>query len=291
MRYFGLLNVNKPSGVTSRHVVDRVQRLVRPAKAGHAGTLDPLASGVLVVCVGAATRLTDYVQQAAKRYTATFLLGRESDTEDIEGEVSVLASPPVPSRGQLEQAATRFIGEIQQRPPAFSALKVRGERAYDLARSGKTVELAARPVMVYGLDVVRYEYPELALDVRCGAGTYVRSLGRDLAAWLGTAAVMSALVRTEIGAFRLEDACRLEDIRPETLPGLLLPARRAVAHLPAVTLNEDQLSRLARGMPIEHEGVPAGEELAGCDPAGELVAILARRRGQLWPTRNLRAEH
>ncbi len=288
MRYFGLLNVNKPSGVTSRRVVDHVQRLVRPAKAGHAGTLDPLASGVLVVGVGAATRLVDYVQQAAKRYTASFLLGRESDTEDIEGTVTVLADPIVPTRSRIEEAAQEFIGEIQQRPPAFSALKIGGRRAYDLARAGKTVDLAPRPVMIYGLDVVRYEYPELTLDVRCGAGTYVRSLGRDLAASLGTAAVMSALVRTEIGSFRIEDACRLEDIRRETLTGLLLPARQAVAHLPSVALTENELGRLARGMPIERAGAPAGGELAGLDATGGLVAILARRRGQLWPERNLR---
>ncbi len=290
MSYFGLLNVIKPSGVTSRRVVDHVQRLVRPAKAGHAGTLDPLASGVLVVCVGPATRLIDYVQQAAKRYTATFLLGRASDTEDIEGAVTVLAEPPIPTRDEIEQAAQRFLGEIQQRPPAFSALKVAGQRAYELARAGKTVELAARPVMIYGLEVVRYEYPELTLDVRCGAGTYVRSLGRDLAASLGTAAVMSALVRTEIGSFRLEDACRLEDIRRETLASLLLPARRAVAQLPAVTLNDAEIGRLARGMPLARRDVPPADELAGCDSTGEVVAILTPRGGQLWPARNLRGE-
>src|SRR5262245_62072249 len=151
MRHFGLLHVNKPSGITSRRVVDQVQALVRPAKAGHAGTLDPLASGVLVVCVGAATRLIDYVPQAAKRYTATFLFGRASDTEDIEGIVTVLAAPSVPTRVEVERAAQQFVGNIQQRPPAFSALKVAGRRAYDLARAGQSVKLAPRPVTVYRL--------------------------------------------------------------------------------------------------------------------------------------------
>jgi tRNA pseudouridine55 synthase len=288
MPHFGLLNINKPSGMTSRRVVDHVQRLVRPDKAGHAGTLDPLASGVLVVCVGAATRLIDYVQQAAKRYTATFLLGRASDTEDVEGQVIELPDPPVPTRQQIEQAAAGFVGEIEQRPPAFSALKVAGKRAHELARAGEAVELAARPISVYGIDILHYEYPELTLDIRCGSGTYVRSLGRDLAESLGTAAVMSALVRTAIGSFRLDEAYSLDAVRSETLPGLLLPARRAVAHLPAVTLNGEEIGRLARGLPVAGRDAAAGCEVAAYDAAGELVAILTPRGGQLWPARNLR---
>jgi len=287
MPYFGLLNINKPSGITSRDVVNHVQRIVRPAKAGHAGTLDPLASGVLVVCVGPATRLIDYVQQGAKRYRATFLLGRQSDTEDIEGEVTVLASAPAPTRDEIVRAAASFVGEIRQRPPAYSALKVGGRRAYDLARAGKEVELAERPVKVYSIDVLDYDYPSLSLDIRCGAGTYVRSLGRDLAASLGTAAVMSALVRTEVGSFRLEDACELEDIRGETLGDLLLPPRRAVADLPVVILTADEIHRLSHGMPVRREGLTELAEAAGCDEGGELMAILTAREGQLWPSRNL----
>ena len=187
MSYFGLFNVNKPTGLMSRRVVDHVQRLVRPAKAGHAGTLDPLASGVLVVGVGPATRLIDYVQRAAKRYTATFLLGRESDTEDVEGIVKDWNDPPTPTLDEIQQAAKQFVGEIQQRPPAFSALKVKRQdgksvRAYELARSGEAVDLKPRPVTIHDIQIQDYEYPELTLDVRCGSGVYVRSLGRDLAA-------------------------------------------------------------------------------------------------------------
>ena len=153
-------------------MVDHVQRLVRPAKAGHAGTLDPLASGVLVVCVGPATRLVDYVQRAAKRYTATFLLGRESDTEDVDGIVKEWNQPPKPRLDEIQQAAKQFIGEIQQRPPAYSALKVkrpdgRSVRAYKLARAGKAVELKPRPVTIHDIQIQNYEYPELTLDVRC----------------------------------------------------------------------------------------------------------------------------
>ena len=196
---FGLLNINKPSGITSRRVVDRVARLVKPLKAGHAGTLDPLASGVLVVCVGQATRLIEYVQRMPKRYRATFLLGRSSPTEDVEGEVSELAGAPEPSRAQIEQAAQGMLGQLAQRPPAFSAIKVAGRRSYDLARAGQAVELEPRTITVYGIDLIAYRYPELELDIRCGSGTYVRTLGRELAERLGSCAVMS-LERTEPSA-------------------------------------------------------------------------------------------
>ena len=199
---FGFLNLNKPAGVTSRDVVNQVQRLVRPEKVGHAGTLDPLATGVLVVCVGRATRLTEYVQRMPKHYSATFLFGRQSDTEDIDGQVIELADPPQPKRDQIEATLPKFLGEIQQVPPAYSALKVEGRRAYDLARRGEDVQLAARPVVIYELRIVAYEYPELRLDIVCGSGTYVRSLGRNIARTVGTQAVMSALVRTAIGNFR-----------------------------------------------------------------------------------------
>jgi tRNA pseudouridine55 synthase len=141
---FGLLNLNKPSGITSRRVVDRVQRLVRPDKVGHAGTLDPLACGVLVVGIGQATRLVEYVQEMPKHYSATFLLGRTSTTEDVEGRVTELAGARPPARAELERAVRELTGQIEQRPPSFSALKIAGQRAYDLARAGDEVELAPR---------------------------------------------------------------------------------------------------------------------------------------------------
>ncbi len=149
----GLLNINKPGGMTSRDAVDLVQRLARPAKVGHAGTLDPLATGVLVLCVGAATRLIEYVQRMPKRYTGTFLLGRHSPTEDCDGEVTMLVDPPIPTLGQVEAAVKQFVGRLMQRPPAYSALKVAGRRAYDLARRGEDVQLQPRPIEVHSLAV------------------------------------------------------------------------------------------------------------------------------------------
>ena len=286
--YHGLLNLNKPAGITSRDVVDRVQRLVRPGKAGHAGTLDPLATGVLVVCVGTATRLIEYVQQAPKRYLGVFQLGVSSPTEDIEGELTALVDPPCPTRSECEAAAARFVGAIMQRPPAFSALKVAGQRSYELARRGQAVELAPRPVTIHALEVVAYEYPHLTLDIRCSAGTYVRSLGRDVAESLGTAAVMTALERTAIGAFTVVDACPFDDLRRDTLDGWLQPLGRAVEHLPRLTLSADDVFRISRGLTLTRPDAPAGDELAAFDSAGNLLAILARRPdGTLGPTKNV----
>jgi len=284
----GLINIYKPSGITSRQAVDVVKRLVRPAKTGHAGTLDPLASGVLMICVGGATRLIEYVQQMPKRYTGAFLLGRSSPTEDIEGELTTLPDPPCPTLAEIERAAASLTGEILQRPPAYSALKVEGRRAYALARKGEQVDLAPRPVSVYHLEVIRYEYPELVLEIECGSGTYVRALGRDLAASLGTAAVMSALVRTAIGDFRLETACRPEQLNRESLRQWLLPAVRAVARLPSVRLTAAEVTQLRRGIAIARWAGPTFGELAAIGPGGELVAIVeARSDGGLKPTRVL----
>jgi len=288
MPSYGLLNLHKPSGMTSRQTVNVVQRLVRPAKVGHAGTLDPLASGVLVVCTGAATRLIEYVQQMPKMYTDTFLLGRSSPTEDVEGEVAELDNPPVPTREQIAAAAEKLVGRIEQRPPSFSALKVDGRRAYKLAREGRPIELEPRPVTVYRIEMVKYEYPELVLEIECGSGTYVRSLGRDLAESLGTAAVMAALTRTAIGVFRIEDAVAPHRLTRTTLAAHLQPALRAVAALPRIELSAAEVVEIGHGRTIRPAEFRCdAEQIAAVDAAGQLVAILAgRARGQLGPLRN-----
>jgi tRNA pseudouridine55 synthase len=282
MTPFGLLNLNKPPGITSRAAVNQVQRLVRPAKIGHAGTLDPLASGVLVVPVGPATRLVDYVQQLPKTYVATFLLGRHSATEDSDGDVILLRDPPVPAPADVAKAAKRFVGQIEQRPPAFSALKVAGRRAYDLARRGEAVHLEPRSIMVHRIDVLQYEYPELTLRIECGSGTYVRSLGRDMAEALGTAAVMSALVRTAIGRFTVDGAVAPEQLAADTWLAFLRPPLEAVAHLPQVRLTADQVARVHAGQMIPLASFPADAELAATNTSGRLVSILRCRGGDRW---------
>ncbi len=284
---FGIINLNKPTGMTSRRAVDHVERLVRPAKAGHAGTLDPLACGVLVICLGAATRLIEYVQQMPKRYRATFLLGRSSPTEDLEGEITMLDAPPRPSCDEIQDAIVGMTGEIQQRPPAFSALKIKGKRAYDLARAGKQVDLPARPVTIYELELIEYEYPRLLLDVQCSAGTYIRSLGRDLAESLGTAAVMSALTRTAVGCFTLDTACHVNALTSDNLADHLLPAALAVGSMPRLQLSADELALIANGQAIDRDFPPHHNEFAGLDLTGRLRSILAvKHPGKLGPKRN-----
>jgi tRNA pseudouridine55 synthase len=287
---FGLMVLNKPAGMTSREAVNFVVPLVHPAKAGHAGTLDPMARGVLVVCIGAATRLVEYVQRMPKEYRGVFLLGRHSPTEDVDSTVTLLENPPIPSAEDVSRATAGLVGTIQQRPPVFSAVKVGGRRAYQLARRGRPVQLAPRPVTVHRLNVVRYEYPELVLDVVCGAGTYIRSLGRDLAASLGTAAVMSDLTRTAVGSFRIEDACPLEMLSPEAILGRLLPPIRAVESLPAIRPGPAALARLAHGLDIEVDAPQGATECAVLDEQGQLRAIAVRREDGRWrPTRNFAA--
>lgn len=284
----GLVNLHKPSGMTSRAAVDVVKRLVRPAKTGHAGTLDPLACGVLVVSIGAATRLIEYVQALPKRYSGTFLLGRASDTEDVEGQVRLLPQAKVPSQEELAAAATRLIGRIEQRPPAYSALKVQGRRAYDLARAGEQVVLAPRPVMIYRLEITRYAYPELTLEIECGSGTYVRSLGRDLAEAVGTSAVMSALTRTAIGPFRLAESWLPERLSRDNLTEWLQPPLAAISQLERITLSAAELDRVRHGLRVRRGEPHLPGELAAIDEKGELRAILAAEPdGTLRPLRNL----
>jgi len=272
----GFLVIDKPSGMTSRRAVDLVAKLVRPAKTGHAGTLDPLARGVLVVAIGQATRLIEYVQAMPKSYTATFLLGRSSTTEDIEGEVTELDAP-VPSRSQIEQAAAGMIGEILQRPPAYSAIKVAGRRAYKLARAGQQVELAARPIQIHAIEVLDFAYPRLDLRVECGSGTYVRSLGRDLAEAAGTGAVMSSLVRTAIGGFNLEHAVDPTSLTRDSLQQHLLPGVLAIrGQMGEQSVDEPEIAQLRNGLSIEI-GQVTDSSIAALDRRGELVAVLARQ--------------
>ena len=284
----GLLNICKPHDVTSRDVVNRVQALVRPHKAGHAGTLDPLATGVLVVCVGAATRLIECVQSLRKRYVATFLLGQQSATEDVEAPVTKLVDPPVPSCDDVAARLPHFCGEILQRPPIYSALKVQGRRAYTLARRGQAVELQPRPITVHRLEIMRYAYPELTLAVECGSGTYVRSLGRDIATALGTAAVMSALERTAIGNFTIAEACPFEQLTAQTLETYLLPPIRAVDHLPSFLLNPMQAEDMAHGRVVRGTVAVDAPLAAAVDERGQLLGLLRAEQPGVWqPHRNL----
>lgn len=246
----GVLNLHKPSDWTSRDVVNYVTRRARKLKVGHAGTLDPLATGVLVVAVGSMTRLVSYLQQHPKTYRAEFLFGKSSNTDDVEGEVTVLDNPPIPTRQQIEDLLPRFTGEIEQVPPLYSAVHVNGQRAYHLARKGAEFEIPSRTVIIHHLQILGYEYPLLTLEMKCGSGTYVRSLGRDIGKLLGSAAVMQSLERTAIGPYTDETATRVENLTKENWQTFLTPQHLAVSHLPRLLLDAESLWRLARGQPV-----------------------------------------
>src|SRR6266568_1984498 len=221
--YHGLLVLDKPGGMTSREAVNQIQRrLPRGTKIGHTGTLDPLATGVLVVCLGHATRLAEYVQAMSKTYRSTFLLGATSDTDDVDGRITAMPTVQPPDRQQLEYRLAEFIGPIEQTPPAYSAVKVGGQRAHDLAREGTDVKLKARQVTVSRIDILSYVWPHLELEVRCGKGTYIRSLARDLGARLGCGGLVATLRRTAVGQFTAEQGippdAPLEQIREKLRP-------------------------------------------------------------------------
>ncbi|WP_254510957.1 tRNA pseudouridine(55) synthase TruB [Anatilimnocola floriformis] len=291
-RTHGLLNIAKPAGVSSRHVVTQLEHALKPLAVGHAGTLDPMATGVLVVGVGRGTKLIDYLHRFPKTYRASFLLGRSSDTEDITGNVTMLTDARAPSRAELDAAVPMFLGTIQQQPPAFSALKVAGKRAYKLARKGKKVELNARPVDVHRLEITRYEYPELQAEIECSSGTYIRSLGRDLARAVGSEAAMSVLSRTVIGPFLLSQAVAPEQINKDNLLEHLLPSLLAVGAMQRTPLSEQQVAELtATGvlfdLPLEATQFASDAEVAGIAPDGRLFAVLTPSRGDRWKVKVL----
>jgi len=273
---FGFLNVNKPAGPTSFAVVAGVRRRAgRKIKVGHAGTLDPFARGVLVICLGPATRLASYVQAAPKRYLATITLGATSATDDVEGPITPNPKAEPPAEPVVRNAAGRFVGPIQQVPPAFSAVHVDGRRAYKLARKGRTPDLPARGVTVHAIDVVRYAWPLLEIDVRCGSGTYIRSLARDVGAALGVGGYCSSLTRTEVGPFTLAHAVDLDEADPA---GHIVKPLVALAGMPTMTLDEAQAARIAVGQAVTREasiasGLPRSGEIALIGTTGGLLAI------------------
>jgi tRNA pseudouridine55 synthase len=290
----GLLVLDKPGGITSRDAVNRAQQWFRHGtRLGHTGTLDPLATGVLVLCVGLATRLTEYVQRMAKTYRTGILLGARSATDDADSAIVPVSGAKAPQQEELESALRAFVGDIEQVPPAFSAAKLTGRRAYDLARAGKQVDLGPRRVQIFSIDVLGYAYPRLELEVRCGKGTYIRSLARDLGERLGCGALVETLRRTRVGPFEASAGICL-DAEPAAARAHLLPVAAAVAELPALHVSADLARRLSQGqgIAIEQFTLPAGcSELAVFGPGGSLFAVARADwgRGLLLPEKVLGA--
>jgi tRNA pseudouridine55 synthase len=271
----GLLVLDKPAGITSRDAVDQALRWFgRRTKMGHTGTLDPFATGVLVLCLGSATRLTEYVQSMSKTYHSVFVLGATSDTDDVEGTLSPVVTAADPGHEAVEEALAALVGTIEQVPPAYSAARVAGQRAYDLARQGEEVSLRPRLVQVYAIDLLRYDYPEIEVEVRCGKGTYIRSLARDAGRALGCGAHVRQLRRTRVGPFTAEAALSL-GADSETARSRLLPAGLALAELPRLVVGAAEARRLRTGQSIALPPALAGQEgeVGVFDEAGAVVAV------------------
>jgi tRNA pseudouridine55 synthase len=260
----GILLVDKPSGLTSHDAVDAVRRALGTRKVGHAGTLDPMATGLLVIGVGRATRLLRFLGDLPKTYEGTGVLGVRTTTLDAEGEVTGTATVEV-SRGELERVCAALEGESLQRPPAYSAVKVGGRKLYEAARAGETLEAEPRRIRVDRFEVLAFAPPRFDFRVTCSGGTYVRVLVADVGEALGCGAHLAALRRTAIGPFRVEDA------RPPADPGEPLPLERAVAHLPAVRLEPEEARAAANGSILAPAGIDGPYAVLG--PDGRLIGI------------------
>jgi tRNA pseudouridine55 synthase len=275
----GWLVIDKPLGMTSRAAVDHAARwFPRRTTIGHAGTLDPLATGVLVIAVGKATRLIEYVQDMAKAYTATFTFGATSATDDNEGPIEVVTDASDPGRDVIEAALATFIGTIEQTPPAFSAAKIDGQRAYAKARRGTPELPHAKLVRIDRIDVLEYSYPTLRVEIGCGKGTYIRSLARDLGAKLGCGGYVSALRRDAVGDFTPLKATSLDDPMPR-----LMTLAHGVVSLPKITLSDTDVCRFQMGQGIAAPNGCAVGTVACLDAGSRLVAIavmLANQRLQ-----------
>lgn len=275
MNFCGVLNLDKPEGVTSREVVDRVVRLVRRAKVGHAGTLDPLATGVLVVCVGHATRLISIAQEGRKRYRGRFVLGHRSDTDDVTGQMTQGGDWSTITETQLADLLPEFTGTLAQVPPQFSAVHVQGRRAYELARLGQSVELSARPVEVYSLTLTDFQPPEFELEVECGSGTYLRSIGRDLGDRLGCGAVMKQLRRLSVGDFEVTNSIAPDELTAENIERHLKSPLELVTqfHQRRLTLDEIRAVRCGQSVALISRSEPHAIASESDNPTGRIALV------------------
>lgn len=273
----GVLVVDKPVGLTSHDVVQVVRKGTNIKRAGHTGTLDPRASGVLVILLGPAVRLSEYVSASDKRYQAVIRLGASTDTYDAEGRIT--RSVPVDhiTEEQFGAALQNFVGEIEQVPPPYSAVKVKGRKAYEMAREGEEVELAPRRINVYHLELLEWAPPEAVIDVYCSSGTYVRSLAHDLGEKMGVGAHLVGLRRTKSGRFTLRDAVPLRKLRESFEDGswyqYLIPAAEALSDWSAVELTPEQMDLIRHGHRIPAEP-NLGPMARGINEQGELVALM-----------------
>ena len=279
---FGFLNLDKPAGLTSHDVVARIRRGLAIKKVGHTGTLDPLATGVLVICLGGATRLSEYVMHGTKVYRARIHLGISTTTYDAEGEVMAERDASAITLDAIESALESFQGEIEQVPPMYSAIKQGGRKLYDLARAGEVVERQARSVTIDSLRVLSWTSPELIVEVTCSAGTYIRSLAQDLGEALGTGGHLAGLVRLRSGNFTLEEALDLEALLvDDDWQRCLIPPRVALAPMPELKVDSAAAEDLRHGRSVEDAAAVEDQLAQAYGPDGRFLALV-RGDGRCW---------
>ncbi len=272
----GILNICKAPGMTSHDVVAKIRKTLKQKRVGHAGTLDPAASGVLPICVGQGTRVAEYLSESGKAYQADILFGIVTDTYDAEGTVLRTHDTSTLTLDQIKAVLPQFLGQQMQMPPLYSALKVQGQPAYKRARAGEEITLTPRPITLYKLDVLDWQAPRLTLAINCSKGTYIRSLAYDLGERLGYGAHLAKLIRTRSGPFFLEDSVSLEQlaqaVEDNTVEHLLFPADTALAHYPALYLDAPTTQRVLHGNSFPYDTAPA--ELARVyNEHGQFLAI------------------
>jgi len=288
----GFLNINKPLHLTSHDVVARVRRILRrdtnSKKVGHAGTLDPLASGVLVICLNQATRLSDYVMHTTKTYRAHITFGQTTATYDAEGDITSQADSSHITVKDIENVLPDFIGDIQQIPPMYSAIKQRGKKLYELARAGEVVERPPRAVTIHNIIVQEWQSPILVCDVTCSSGTYIRSLAHDIGQKLEVGAYLSGLIRLQSGDFKIENAVDLGELLEDSewYRHIIKPVN-VLSHIPSLILTDDEWESIKQGRSIAvnslHPTVDVDEKIMAYSTQNELRAILVKRKSHWKP--------
>ncbi|MFP4312772.1 MAG: tRNA pseudouridine(55) synthase TruB [Alphaproteobacteria bacterium] len=291
----GWINLDKPQGLTSTQGIGRIRRVLSPEKIGHAGTLDPLATGILPIAMGDATKIIPFVQDADKTYSFTVKWGEATDSDDSEGEV-IKTSDRRPTHDEIKAVLPAFIGEIEQIPPKYSAIKINGERAYDLARAGKDVEIKSRIVSIYSLELLSAEPNQASFLVKCGKGTYVRAIARDMAEKLGTYGHIIQLRREAVGFFTLKNAISLELLEKmdhsAALEEVVMPLQEPLDDIPALPLTEKEASQLKNGQNLVFSSRQDFHRLEGLDDDlviaeldGMAVALVEKTKAILKPVR------
>lgn len=286
----GILNINKPTGMTSHDVVAKIRKLLKQKRVGHAGTLDPAASGVLPICIGQATRVAEYLSESGKAYSAEIVFGIVTDTYDSEGTILRTSSTEELSLQQVEEAILHFTGPQLQMPPRYSAIKLQGQPAYKRVRAGEEISLEPRPIVIYQLNILDWHPPRLTVAIECSKGTYIRSLAYDLGEYLKCGAYLDKLVRTRSGPFILSDSISLEQladaIASGTLEAHLYPPDKALQDYPAIVLDDPTAGNVRHGHAFNYAEQPEHEfaQLARVyDGAGHFLAIAAWDAEQaLW---------